>query len=61
MVTYEKNLKEPDSITIAECEKIYTAIVKQIEAKQDGRRSNCLRRCRNVPSLMRGFAQLGSI
>lgn len=37
MVTYEKNLKEQDSITIEECEKIYTAIVGQIEANQDGR------------------------
>ena len=37
MITYENNLKEPNSISIEECEKIYTAIVGQIQAKQDSR------------------------
>lgn len=37
MITYEDNLRETDSITIEECEQIYTAIVEQIKEKQDGR------------------------
>lgn len=37
MVTYENNLKEPDSITIEECEIIYKDIVGQINDKKDGR------------------------
>lgn len=35
MVTYESNLKEPNSITLEECEKIYMDIVHQIEIRQD--------------------------